>query len=313
LTIRRQARENTPARKAFLPTNGAQAHATAALKAYKSQTARGALLFGRYKKNGNVMVEAFYEPAQRGNSEGFVFDDSEKDGGETALARQLAALLGWECVGWSVTVSQTQQQKRSPSGLSAAELVRATHLHALFHPEQQTDASQPAVGDSRRAFITLVVKEVDGAASFEAYQVSKQAATLQRRGAMAEIQDDQANVLLTQDALVEGSETRVVPLEFFLIPTAIKAHDSSFLAHFPATRAGEEPPSISDLKSQLMGLADLPFVKRIKDFNLLLYLAKHLDINSDLPALCNAVKQEDTQAVEGFSFIINALAGIDHH
>jgi len=27
---------------------------------------------------------------------------------------------------------------------------------------------------------------------------------------------------LTQDALVEGSETRVVPLEFFLIPTAIK-------------------------------------------------------------------------------------------
>jgi len=44
------------------------------------------------------MVEAFYEPAQRGNSEGFVFDDSEKDGGETALARQLAALLGWEYV-----------------------------------------------------------------------------------------------------------------------------------------------------------------------------------------------------------------------
>ena len=83
-------------------------------------------------------------------------------------------------------------------------------------------------------------------------------------------------------------------------------HDS--LTNFPL------PPStffyLLSKNEALLQTSDLPFVRRLKDFNLLVFLSQHLDINSDMPTLCHAVDSEDNEEVRGFELLINSLAGI---
>jgi nuclear protein localization family protein 4 len=232
-----------------------------------------------------------------------------------ANAERIAELLGWRCVGWALTASEAQQAQRSASGLSAAEVARAVALHEHYATKYAVDG----VPDDQSAFVTLVVKEHVTAAgqrsgAMEAFQLSHQTATLQRRNAIATAQTDLHALTLTEEVLVEAAETKSVPIEFFLVPTAVKAHNGAFVAHFPSfappTPVGA--PAIGDLKAQLMQLSDQKFVRRIKDFNLLVFLSAYLDMKSDVPMLCQAVLAEDEEALEGFKFIISSLAGLDH-
>jgi nuclear protein localization family protein 4 len=326
--MKRQTQDDTAARHVLLASAPAQAFATSSLRAFEAKVQRGALLFGWYKKSGSVVIEAFYEPPQRAASESFVFlrDDpaapAKKAAGSHQLsydernanAERIAELLGWRCVGWALTASEAQQAKLSASGLSAAEVARAVALQAHYAQKYAVDG----VVDDSPAFITLVVKEHVTAngqrtGAMEAFQLSQQAATLHRRNAIAPTQTDLHALTLTEEVLVEAAETKSVPIEFFLVPTAVKAHNGAFIAHFPSfappTPAGA--PAMSDLKAQLMQLSDLKFVRRIKDFNLLVFLSAYLDMKSDMPTLCQAVLAEDEESTEGFKFIISSFAGLD--
>jgi hypothetical protein len=328
--VKRQTRDDTGARHALLSNAGAQAFATSCLRAFEAKVQRGALLFGWYKKSGSVVVEAFYEPPQRATSDAFVFlrDDAaaaaapSKAAAAAALtpdqlnanAERVAELLGWQCVGWALSVSEAHQAQRSSSGLSAAEVARAASLQAHY----ATKYNDPATGTSQeRAFVTVVVKEhvTSGGqrtGAMEAYQLSHQSATLHRRSAIAPAQTDLQRLLLTEQVVVEGGETTAVPLEFFLVPTAVKPHDGVLLAHFPSFGApGAGAPAMHDLKVQLMQLGEKKFVQRIKDFNLLVFLTAHLDLASDFPLLCEAVLRDDDDSIEGFKFIISSLAGVE--
>lgn len=333
--VKRQTRDDTSARHVLLANAGAQAFASSSLRAFEKQVQRGALLFGWYKKSGSVVVEAFFEPPQRATSDAFVFlrDDTAAAAATGAAGKQkvsatqlqpdqlnanaerIAELLGWQCVGWALSVSQAHQAQRSASGLSAAEVARAASLQAHYAAKYNDDAA--AGTKQERAFITLVVKEhvTDGGqrtGAMEAYQLSHQSATLQRRNAVAPNQTDLHRLLLTEQVLVEGAETDAVPLEFFLVPTAVKPHDGAFVAHFPSFAAlGAGAPAMHDLKVQLMQLIDKKFVQRIKDFNLLVFLSAHLDMKSDVPSLCQALLADDDDGIEGFKFIISSLAGVE--
>jgi nuclear protein localization family protein 4 len=61
------------------------------------------------------------------------------------------------------------------------------------------------------------------------------------------------------------------------------------------------------LRSHLDRAKNLPFVKRISDFHLLLFLAKFLDLNSDVPALSECVLTQ-TAVPEGYQLLIESMA-----
>jgi len=61
------------------------------------------------------------------------------------------------------------------------------------------------------------------------------------------------------------------------------------------------------LRSHLDRTKNLPFVKRISDFHLLLFLAKYLDLNSDVPALAECVLAQ-TAVPEGYQILIESMA-----
>lgn len=61
------------------------------------------------------------------------------------------------------------------------------------------------------------------------------------------------------------------------------------------------------LKSHLDRAKNLPFVKRISDFHLLLLLARFLDLGADVPALTDCVHKQ-TEVPEGYKILIESLA-----
>lgn len=61
------------------------------------------------------------------------------------------------------------------------------------------------------------------------------------------------------------------------------------------------------LKTHLDRAKNLPFVKRISDFHLLLLLARFLDVNNDVPALAGYVRAQATLP-EGYQLLIDSLA-----
>lgn len=61
------------------------------------------------------------------------------------------------------------------------------------------------------------------------------------------------------------------------------------------------------LKNHLEWSKNLPFVKRISDFHLLLVLARVLDLNADVPALTECV-QTQTSVPEGYQILIESMA-----
>lgn len=61
------------------------------------------------------------------------------------------------------------------------------------------------------------------------------------------------------------------------------------------------------LKSHLDRTKNLPFVKRISDFHLLLLVARFLDVNADVPALAQCV-QVQGPVPEGYQLLIESMA-----
>lgn len=61
------------------------------------------------------------------------------------------------------------------------------------------------------------------------------------------------------------------------------------------------------LKSHLDRTTNLPFVKRISDFHLLLLVARYLDVSADVPALAQCV-QAQAPVPEGYQLLIESMA-----
>ena len=68
-----------------------------------------------------------------------------------------------------------------------------------------------------------------------------------------------------------------------------------------------DPVTMKALRNHLDRAKNLPFVKRISDFHLLLLLARFLDINADVPALAECV-QTRSAVPEGYQLLIESMA-----
>ncbi|CBI32282.3 unnamed protein product, partial [Vitis vinifera] len=111
---------------------------------------------------------------------------------------------------------------------------------------------------------------------------------------------------MKKDVVVGVKDTREVDNDFFLVLVKILDHQGPLSSTFPIENRITQV-TMRALKNHLDRAKNLPFVKRISDFHLLLLLSRFLDINSDVPALAECV-QTQSAVPEGYQLLIESLA-----
>ncbi|KAL7107531.1 hypothetical protein ACP275_06G060400 [Erythranthe tilingii] len=255
---------------------------------------RGGLMYGTVSEEGKVEVDFIYEPPQQGTEENLIL---LRDPEEENLVEAIALGLGMRRVGFIFT--QTISQDKKDYTMSNAEILQAVELQAE--------------GDLKE-WVTAVVKlkaNEDGGADvhFEAFQMSDICVRLFKedwfeRDVKEEI--DPKLSRMKKEVVVGVKDMRDVDNDFFLVVVKIFDHQGPLTSTFPIENR-ISPVTMRALKSHLDRAKNLPFVKRISDFHLLLLLARFLDVNADVPALAGCVHTQST-VPEGYQLLIESLA-----
>ncbi|XP_047957091.1 NPL4-like protein 1 [Salvia hispanica] len=255
---------------------------------------RGGFMYGTVSEEGKVEVDFIYEPPQQGTEENLIL---LRDPDEENLVEAIALGLGMRKVGFIFT--QTVSQDKKDYTMSNSEVLQAVELQAE--------------GDLKE-WVTAVVKlEVseDGSAAvhFEAFQMSDMCVRLFKEGWFERDLKEEIDPKLsrmTKDVVVGGKDTKDVDNDFFMVVVKIADHQGPLSSTFPIENR-IITVTMRALKNHLDRAKNLPFVKRISDFHLLLLLARFLDVNSDVPALAGCVQ---TQSIvpEGYQILIESLA-----
>eukprot|EP00557_Chaetoceros_sp_GSL56_P002316 CAMPEP_0176503218 /NCGR_PEP_ID=MMETSP0200_2-20121128/15242_1 /TAXON_ID=947934 /ORGANISM="Chaetoceros sp., Strain GSL56" /LENGTH=509 /DNA_ID=CAMNT_0017902487 /DNA_START=1750 /DNA_END=3276 /DNA_ORIENTATION=+ len=250
-------------------------------------------------KNKMVLVEAIYEPPQEANpdsAEGFIaLEDPTEE-----KVNQLASMLGLKRVGWIFG----HPPREAGFQMSSAEVIMAAELQI-----------EAADGVEETPFVTVkVTVGDDGNVSFEAFQVSKQCMEMVAEEAL-EVGENPGfcNVNETFTAIQEGKESRTVDNNFFLTVVPIQQHTSEMLvSDFPKANRDHDvrQQTHDEMKKQLQksGSAGWTFVDLLADFNLLIYLSKFLDMETDLVKICQSIVDRDVPLDDGYKLIIASMA-----
>ncbi|KAK4766025.1 hypothetical protein SAY87_007667 [Trapa incisa] len=256
---------------------------------------RGGFMYGTVSEVGKVEVDFIYEPPQQGNEENLLlFRDPE----EEKLVEAIALGLGMRRVGFIFT--QTLSQDKKDYTLSNREVLQAVELHA-----------ESGLKEWVTAVVKLQVSEDGGAdVHFEAFQMSDVCVKLWKEGWFeTEIGEDGADPKISRmkkDVVVGVKDTREVDNDFYLVVVKIFDHQGPLSTTFPIENRNV-PVTSKALKNHLDRMKNLPFVKRISDFHLLLLLARFLDINADVPALAECVSRQ-APVPDGYKLLIESVA-----
>lgn len=251
-------------------------------------------MYGTVLEDKRVEVNFIYEPPQQGTEEVlYILRDEE----EEKLVDAIAAGLEMKKVGFIFT--QTIMQNKKDYTLSNREVLQAVQFHAESNMEEWVTA-----------VVKLEVSEEGSAAiHFEAFQMSDMCVRLFKEGWFeTEIAegDDPKLSKMKKDVVVGGKDVKEVDNDFFLVVVKILDHQGPLSSAFPIENRTTQV-TMRALKSHLNRSPSLPLVKRISDFHLLLFLARFLDLNSDVPALAQCV-QAQTAVPEGYKLLINSMA-----
>lgn len=257
---------------------------------------RGGFMYGTVSEVGKVEVDFIYEPPQQGTDELLIL---LRDPEEEKVVEAIAMNLGMRRVGFIFT--QTIGQGKGDYTLSNSEVLQAAEMQAE--------------GDLKE-WVTAVVKlEVneDGGADvhFEAFQMSDMCVRLFKEG-WFETEKKEGEELdpklsrMKKEVVVGGKDVKEVDNDFFLVVVKIVDHQGPLSTTFPVENRNV-PVTMRALKGHLERARNLPFVKRISDFHLLLLVAKFLDLNADVPALAECVHSQTT-IPEGYQLLIESLA-----
>ncbi|KAL6530405.1 hypothetical protein OROHE_014758 [Orobanche hederae] len=255
---------------------------------------RGGFMYGTVSEVGKIEVDFIYEPPQLGTEKNLML---LRDPDEEKLVEAIALGLGMRRVGFIFT--QTISQDKKDYTMSNAEVLQAVELHAE--------------GDLKE-WVTAVVKldvSEDGGANvhFEAFQMSDMCVRLFREGWFErDVQEEIDPKLsrMTKDVVVGGKDMRDVDNDFFLVVVKIFDHQGPLLSTFPIENR-QALVTMKALKNHLDRAKNLPFVKQISDFHLMLLLARFLDVNADVPALAGCVRAQ-ASVPEGYQLLIESLA-----
>ncbi|CAH0476754.1 unnamed protein product [Peronospora belbahrii] len=263
------------------------------LRQFAFQQSRCGWLYGSVAtETKEVTVEFIYEPPQEGNPYGFeVLDDPNAD-----KVDAVAEALGYEKVGW---VFSHPPREDNDFHFSAREILLVAQL--------QADA-----GGKSSLFLTLkVTLDKEGQASFEAFQVSDQCVEMFAAGALLESEKNPkaCTVSDTFTALVEAKQASEIDNNFFLCVVPVVPHESPLRCEFPKLNRESSYRNSAALKSQLQKYRNEPFAKRISDFQLLVFLSDFLDLHTDIPSICQAVRDPNISLDSGYSILIDSVAG----
>ncbi|KAG4187669.1 hypothetical protein ERO13_A08G115800v2 [Gossypium hirsutum] len=255
---------------------------------------RGGFMYGTVSEEGRVEVDFIYEPPQQGMEDDLIL---LRDPEEEKLVDAIAAGLGRKRVGFIFT--QTIMQDKKDYNFSNKEVLQAAELHA----------------ESRlKEWVTVVVKleateDGDADVHFEAFQMSDMCVKLFKEGwFVTEFGEDDDPKLskMKKEVVVGGKDVKEVDNDFFLVVVKIIDHQGPLSSTFPIENRNNLV-TMRTLKNHLDRTKSLPFVKRIADFHLLLFLAMSHGLGSDVPALAECVSTE-TAVPEGYQLLIESMA-----
>ncbi|ETV97713.1 hypothetical protein H310_09597, partial [Aphanomyces invadans] len=266
--------------------NGFQSY----LRNFAFQQCRCGWLYGTVA-DGIVTVECIYEPPQEGNLHGFeVMDDPHAD-----KADAVAAALGWTKVGW---IFSHPPREEADFHFSSRETLLAAQL--------QCDAG----GDTSPFVSVKVTVDLSGQASFEAFQVSDQCMDMFSAGALVPLEDNPKvmGVHETFTAMVEMKAAKEIDNNFFLCVVPVQTYESALHCEFPALHR-EGSMRTRPMLKQILHKYGRDYAAALRDFQLLLFLADFLDVNSDIPVICHTVLNKDAVLDEGYTVLIDSVAG----
>lgn len=267
---------------------------------FNFQKMRVAFLYGHFAEDGSVRVEVIYEPPQ--NTTDCSFELLEDEEGE-ARVEALAGLLGLRRVGWLVLHPPREQ------------FFHLSGLEVLTAAELQLEAAQ---GVHDTSFVTVkVTLTPEDQVDVHACQVSKQCMEMAAEGAL-ELSKHPGNCHINETftAKVELRVTDEVSTNFFMANVPISQHDSTdFVSFFPRPhRTGQGAGGQADLRAQLerAGSQGWTLLDVLSDFHLLLFLASSfLDLQQDLPKICQSLLDRSVPLDEGYSLLLRSIAGMD--
>jgi len=252
-------------------------------------------LYGTRDDEGKARVEVIYEPEQEGTKEDVeVLEDTLEDHNADAIAEA----MGLSRVGCIISTPKDDRDFT----LSAGEVARIARFQSKYGKD----------------FVTAVVSTFEDEddnwqVSFEAFQLSDLAIKIYDRGwftgkcASDEDGEELKGVSkLTNEVMVERKDVFDVDNDFFLVTVPILDHEGAISTTFPVENRLHPIQTVEDLKDVLR--KDKPYAERLRDFHVLLFLSKHLDIN-DLYMIAKACHDGD-DVPEGYRLIIDCLAGL---
>ncbi|PIA44651.1 hypothetical protein AQUCO_01700329v1 [Aquilegia coerulea] len=248
---------------------------------------RGGFMYGTVSEDGKVEVDFIYEPPQQGSEEKLMLF---RDPDEEKCVEAIALGLGMRRVGFIFT--QTISQNKKDYTMSNAEILQAAELHG-----------ESGLKEWVTAVVKLEVNE-DGA-----FQLSDMCVRLFKEDWFETDCGEEFDPKLSRmkkDVVVGSKDVKEVDNDFFLVVVKILDHQGPLSTTFPVENRNT-PVTMRALKSHLDRTKNLPFVKRISDFHLMLLLSRFLDTNADIPALAECVKSESS-VPEGFQLLIDSMA-----
>ncbi|CAH9133956.1 unnamed protein product [Cuscuta epithymum] len=255
---------------------------------------RGGFMYGTVSPEGKVEVNFIYEPPQQGTEDRLLL---LRDPLEEKLVDAIAKGLGMSRVGFIFTQTVTQDKKDYT--MSNAEILQAAELHG------ESDLKEWVT-----AMVKLEVSEDGGAdVHFEAFQISDVCIRLFKEGWFETegIEDlDPKLSRMKKNVVVGVKDTKEVDNDFFLVVVKIADHQGQLSSIFPIENRNI-PVTMKALQPHFDRTKNLPFVKQISDFHLLLLLGQFFDIDADVPALTGYVR-EQSPVSEGYKLLIESMA-----
>ncbi|URD89439.1 NPL4 family [Musa troglodytarum] len=279
---------------------------------------RAGFLYGHVDEAAHsVVVDFVYEPPQQGSEDAATLF---RDPDEEALVEAIAAGLGMRRVGFIFSQAVGRKAGTAEYTMSGREVLQAAEMQA-----------EGGIPEWVTAIVKLKVGE-DGAADvhFEAFQMSDTCVRLFKEGWLVTEfgEDDDPRVSkMKKDVVVGVKDTREVDNDFFLVNMSMtvlkeekrwipwrKKTDNIWTRFLHGPLSSSFPienritaVTLRTLKNHLDRTKHLPLVKRISDFHLLLFLARLLDVNADIPALTECV-QKQSSVPQGYQLLIESLA-----
>ncbi|CAM9469919.1 unnamed protein product [Scytosiphon promiscuus] len=237
---------------------------------------------------------------------------------EVGRAVRVAGLLGLRLVGWCLSHDKREHF------MAANDVVTASALQLMSMAEKGKEEGVLV------ATVTVPVNVTDGEVATEAFSVSNQTVQMYSEGLLGHDQPDPTADKVKTTAVVKegGKETRTPETLGLICNVAIVQHEGVLQTRFPPANRGKSA-SISDLQDCLFGMvqdkrtpASKPqkqkqkqpsFLKRLSDFQLLVFLSRQMGFSKDFEELCAVVQKRDgrSPALDKLKVVLENLCDRD--